>query len=198
MSSLSTPVKAVGGLVLLVVLGVGFYLVRPLFTDTVVDEAFPMSAGAVVPDGMTREDVEAEMAAAADSAPTEMAEELPGQGTGGAEPVAVVAGMFVGADDFHQASGSATIYALDDGSNVLRFEDFEVTNGPDLRVYLSPLDADGVPQIDAADSIELGSLSGNIGNQNYDIPAGYDVTQPLGVVIWCQPFRVTFATAVLG
>jgi hypothetical protein len=107
-------------------------------------------------------------------------------------PTALVSGDFTGADDFHMGSGTATIYRLDDGSQVLRLEDFEVTNGPDLHVFLIPEDGsmDG--------SVDLGSLKGNIGDQNYEIPAGVDITQFGSVMIYCVPFSVTFATAVLG
>jgi len=89
-------------------------------------------------------------------------------------------------------SGTATIYQLDDGSHVLRLEDFEVTNGPDLHVFLIPQDGsmDG--------SVDLGSLKGNIGDQNYELPVGVDITQFGSVMIYCVPFSVTFATAALG
>ncbi len=138
---------------------------------------------------MTSEEVEAEMEAAAAAPATEESEPMPDGG-----PVAAVAGSFAGADSSHQGSGTATIYQVD-GTNVLRLKDFEVTNGPDLHVYLAPIGADGAPDIDAG--TDLGGLRGNIGNQNYDIPGAVDLSQPLAVVIWCQPFRVTFATAVL-
>ena len=48
------------------------------------------------------------------------------------------------------------------------------------------------------DYIDLGSLKGNIGNQNYEIPAGTDLSQYQSIVIYCQPFHVVFATATLG
>ena len=43
-----------------------------------------------------------------------------------------------------------------------------------------------------------GSLKGNIGNQNYEIPVNVDVTGYGSVVIYCAPFHVIFATAPLG
>lgn len=200
---MSTTMKVAGVAVLVAVVAVAVWLIRPLFVDTVVDEGFPQSTSAaaseaqplrptdaVVPDDMTSEEVEAETAAAAD-APTEVEDEPMPEDA----PAAVATGDFAGADDAHQGSGTATIYQVD-GAHVLRLEDFEVTNGPDLHVYLAPVGPDGQPDIDA--STDLGSLRGNIGNQNYDIPATVDVDQPLAVVIWCQPFRVNFAQAVLA
>jgi hypothetical protein len=101
----------------------------------------------------------------------------------------------MGADSFHQGSGQATIYQLPEGGHVLRFEEFDVTNGPDLHVILvknpSPVSSADVGD----DYIDLGSLKGNIGNQNYDIPAGVDLSQYQSVVIYCVPFHVVFATA---
>jgi hypothetical protein len=189
-ATMSTTTKAAVAVVALIVLGVAFWLVRPLFVTTEVDEAFPLSAGASVPDDMTQEEVEAEMAAAAGQ-DVEEVEPMP-EG----EPTALLTGSFAGVDSAHQGSGSATLYELADGSRVLRFEDFEVTNGPDLRVYLAPVDDAGEPDVGAG--TELGRLKGNVGNQNYDVPADLDTTGPLAVVIYCQPFSVTFATAPLG
>src|SRR5258708_1986206 len=36
----------------------------------------------------------------------------------------------------HKSSGNAMIYKLADGNRVLRFTDFETSNGPDVHVYL--------------------------------------------------------------
>lgn len=173
---------------------IGWWLISPLFLDTEVDEAFPLSASAQVPDDMTQEEVETEMAAAADAPDTESSEGMP---AGESELVALSAGQFENADDFHMGSGSATIYELADGSRILRFEDFEVTNGPDLRVLLasgsSPSTSD-----ELGDYIELEGLKGNIGNQNYEIPDDVDVSQYASVVIYCKPFHVVFSVATLS
>ena len=112
--------------------------------------------------------------------------------------VIVLEGEFAGADSFHQGSGSARVYALADGSHVLRFEGFEVTNGPDLHVLLSghpnPASREEVMQ----SYIDLGKLKGNLGDQNYELPAGTNVAGYQSVVIYCQPFHVLFASASLS
>ena len=46
-------------------------------------------------------------------------------------------------------------------------------------------------------SLDLGELKGNIGDQNYEIPADLDLSQFKSVVVWCQPFRVPFNAAPL-
>ena len=175
------------------VLGVGWWLGSPLFIDTEVNEEFPMSAGAVVPDDMTQEQVEDEMESAASQAGLTVEDDMPNS----ASATEISTGDFVDYDNFHQGSGTATIYMLDDGSRVLRFENFEVTNGPDLHVLLVP-DADPETRDDITGYLDLGSLKGNIGDQNYEIPDGMDVTEYGSVVIYCQPFHVIFSVASLS
>ena len=191
---MSTPVKVVASAAVVLVIGVGAWLVRPLLVDDVVDDAFPMSAGAVVPDDMTAEEVEAEMVAAAEGDDTEEVEAMPD-----GEVVAVLEGGIAGADELHEGEGSATLYRLDDGSHVLRFEDFRVTNGPDLHVFLTELDSRGQPSM-RGEVVDLGSLRGNVGDQNYPIPAEVPLALdgPIGVTIYCVPFSVLFASAVLA
>ncbi len=114
-------------------------------------------------------------------------------------PVAVATGALMDADDFHKGSGQVTVYRLEDGSHVLRLEDIEVTNGPDLRVIVAP--AHGITNreaLQAAGYIELAPLKGNIGSQNYDFPADYQVPEQVTVIIYCRPFHVIFATAELS
>src|SRR5437763_6613386 len=50
----------------------------------------------------------------------------------------LAAGRFGVVDGIHKGEGSASIVRSADGNSVLRLdEDFRVTNGPDLYVYLS-------------------------------------------------------------
>jgi len=112
------------------------------------------------------------------------------------QPVVIQQGQFQDADSSHQGSGSATVYQLPDGAHLLRFDEFSVTNGPALHVFLAtnetPTDHDTL-----GDYLDLGSLKGNVGNQNYEIPPNTDVSQYKSVVIYCVPFQVVFATATL-
>ena len=108
----------------------------------------------------------------------------------------LASGTFVGAGAGYRGAGNATILERD-GQRVLRFTDFEVTNGPDLRVYLVR-NADGRDEATFGGHIELGELKGNQGDQNYEIPADIDLSEYGGIVIYCQPFHVTFAVADFG
>jgi Electron transfer DM13 len=100
-------------------------------------------------------------------------------------------GTFEGAGDgIHNAEGVAKVITLQDGNKVLRLENLKVTNGPDLYVYLA-MDKG------ASDFVDLGKLKGNIGNQNYNIPQGTDLTKHNTVLIWCKQFSVLFGSAKL-
>ncbi len=102
------------------------------------------------------------------------------------------AGSFIGVGDgIHDAQGDAYTIPLEDGSEVLRLENFESTNGPDLFVYLATDDR-------ASDFVNLGDLKASKGNQNYDIPEGTDLSKYNKVLIWCKAFGVLFGSAELS
>ena len=103
----------------------------------------------------------------------------------------VYEGTFVGVGDgIHDAQGDAFTVPIEDGSNVLRLENFKATNGPDLFVYLST-------DKDASKFVNLGELKASSGNQNYEIPDEIDLTQYNNVLIWCKAFGVLFGSAEL-
>jgi Electron transfer DM13 len=95
----------------------------------------------------------------------------------------------------HDASGRSRLLQLADGSRYLRLERFSIENGPDLRIYLSAARDAGDSFVD--DFVDLGALRGNIGDQNYRIPAGTDLARFASVVVWCRRFSVAFAVARL-
>jgi Electron transfer DM13 len=99
----------------------------------------------------------------------------------------------------HGSKGTASIYQLADGKRILRFTNFETSNGPDVHVYLvAANDASDSETVKKAGFLELGSLKGNIGDQNYDIPADVDLAKYRAVTIWCKRFSVNFGTAPLN
>ncbi len=106
----------------------------------------------------------------------------------------VAGGELMGADSFHFGSGQVLLIRDPDGGGLLRFEDYEVRNGPNLHVYLTP-DVDGDVHVDGA--VDLGEVRATRGNVNYELPAGADLESFRSVVIYCVPFRVVFATATL-
>ena len=101
----------------------------------------------------------------------------------------MLSGKFIGVNDgIHNAEGVAKVLALDDGTSVLRLENFKATNGPDLYVYLAT-------DKSASDIVNLGRLKGNIGNQNYPMLAGTDLKKYNTALIWCKAFSVLFGSA---
>lgn len=219
------PLILVAGLVgLLIFAAIAWWLAAPLFVSNTVDEAFPFEApSAAEMETMTEAEKmakEAEFMAAVPSAEEVAALSAADQERvetavnaaaalvmndhpmedpmpeAPAEWVVASQGDFRDADSFHMGSGTATIYQQGD-QRVLRFENFEVTNGPDLHVVLSktpnPTSRDDLGN----DHIDLGSLKGNLGSQNYDIPAGLDLSEYQSVVIYCMPFHVVFSVATL-
>jgi Electron transfer DM13 len=193
-------------IVAILILAAAWFLLSPLVLDTVVDEQLPVPASGLTDsqkmeveeiETLTPEEVEA-MPEAERMEKKEMMEEL-GQKMPDtiadepmdAQPTTEARGTFRDADGFHRGSGSATVYTLPDGKRILRFEDFSVTNGPALSVYLVR-NADG--NVDSG-FLDLGKLKGNKGNQNYEIPAETDLSAYNSVVIWCVPFGVTFTVA---
>ena len=106
------------------------------------------------------------------------------------EPTVLKTGDFKGADFFHSAEGIAKIIQTGDQS-FLRFENFEVTNGPDLRVYLT---SDG----DVKNGIHLEKLKASSGDQNYSLSDDINVDMYDTVVIYCQPFGVYFGQASMS
>ena len=103
-------------------------------------------------------------------------------------------GELMGADDFHTGSGDVLLAIGPDGEVILRFEDYAVRNGPDLHVYLTP-DPGGDVHVDGA--ISLGPVKATQGSVNYEVPADVDLDSFRAAVIYCVPFQVTFATAML-
>jgi hypothetical protein len=112
-------------------------------------------------------------------------------------PVRVAEGLFHGVA--HETKGTASIYQLPEGKKVLRFSGLETSNGPDVQVYLiAAPDAKDNETVTRAGFIRIGDLKGNMGDQNYDLPADLDLNKYRAVTIWCRRFGVNFATAPLA
>jgi electron transfer DM13 len=153
---------------------VAWYLGSPLFVDRVVDERSPIGAAPAA-------------GRPADAKP------------GSTEPVLLSRGRFGEIDAIHKGEGTATLFTLAGGRAGLQFEEFRVTNGPDLYVYLSghPAPRDS-GQLHEGAALEVARLKGNVGNQNYELPADLDLTGFSSVVIYCKAFSTVFSTAELA
>ncbi len=111
-----------------------------------------------------------------------------------AMPAALIAGQFH--NGAHDTSGTATIYQTEPGKRILRLTNFKTSNGPDVHVYLvAANDATDNDTVKKAGFLDLGSIKGNEGDQNYDLPANADLSKDRAVTIWCARFNVNFGTA---
>jgi Electron transfer DM13 len=120
-------------------------------------------------------------------------------GPQGGKGKTVATGTFHG--KVHQTSGRATVYQDSDGKLVLRLTSFKTSNGPDVHVILVAVkDADDDANFLKSETprVELGKLKGNEGDQNYDIPAGTDLTRFQTVSIYCERFNANFGAAPLA
>jgi hypothetical protein len=125
-----------------------------------------------------------------------VSEQLPESAAG----LTLASGRFGVVDSIHRGEGTAKIVTLPNGQRVLRLDDdFRVTNGPDLYVYLSGHAAPrSSADLHAAGDFEVAVLKGNIGGQNYELPAELDIEKFRSVVIYCRRFTTVFSTAELG
>ena len=191
-----TALIIIGGIGLLIVGAAAWYLGSPLFINRTIEEALPFEEPALVEGDMPESEGPAATMDMQETTPM-MPEDSMKVTASSNEPTILRSGEIVGADAFHEGTGTASIIELPDGSHIVRLELFEVTNGPDLHLLLAT-GSDPTGRDDLGEYIDLGELKGNRGNQNYDIPAGVDLSQYHSVVVYCVPFHVVFAHAPLG
>ncbi|MFD5946350.1 DM13 domain-containing protein [Streptomyces collinus] len=102
----------------------------------------------------------------------------------------------------HATSGKVKLVRLADGSHVVRLEDLDTSNGPDLRVWLTDAPVKegraGWHVFDDGAYVSLGKLKGNKGSQNYAVPGDVDLSRYTSVSIWCDRFNVSFGAAELA
>lgn len=193
--SIPAALVVLGGLAWL---AFGFFAVHLLWVDDRVDEAVPVFAAPAVesttpletgPPRTTSQTVPVE----SPQTTTAPAISTPVPSTQAEQPEIVVehSGSFVSRN--HATSGTATVLGNGTGQRFLRFESFATENGPDLNVYLVNSSAGGVE-----DFVDLGDLKGNIGDQNYAIPADADLGVYDTVLIWCVRFSSAFGEAELN
>ncbi len=88
------------------------------------------------------------------------------------------------------ASGKVSVYD-NNGQKILRFENFETTNGPGLSIYLAT-------DISAAEAVSLGNVKATKGNINYELPLNVDLEKYDTVLIWCDTYNKLYSYAELN
>lgn len=157
-----------------------------LLTDKVVDEALPSASPSAAPISIQPSSSTPPTVSVAPSVAPK-------------KPKVLATGSLISHE--HSTSGQVAVLQLPDGSRVLRLENLDTSDGPDLRVWLS--DAEVLPGragwhvFDDGRYQALGRLKGNHGNQNYPIPANVELDDFRSVTIWCDRFNVSFGAATL-
>ncbi|GAB7106835.1 DM13 domain-containing protein [Streptomyces phaeofaciens JCM 4814] len=160
----------------------GLYWFQPwkLWQDETVREALPGTAAASA--------APAEAPSGASSTPAP------------AGPITLASGELISHE--HATSGTVKLVRLSDGSHVVRLEQLDTSNGPDLRVLLTDAPVKegraGWHVFDDGNHISLGRLKGNKGSQNYAVPENVDPSRYTSVSIWCDRFDVSFGAAELA
>ena len=149
----------------IIILPIAWYLISPIFKTTELNEESPITKSET-----TNEEI------------VESSDLMPQS--------AQILAQGVFKPNAHEVKGTALLIS-DDNKKVLRFEDFETINGPDLHIYLSS-------DLESEDFIDLGSIKATKGNVNYEIPEGIDTEKYNKVLVWCVPFKVLFSNAELN
>lgn len=168
-------------------LGVAWVLISPLFINQTVNEEIPFTSEGENPSILVlpvpEESIEINDTLDFDVSVNEPMMDMK------SEMSVETRGSFIGADARHQGEGELKVIR-DGDTTFLRFENFSVTNGPDLFVTLNKGDD---PR---SEHVLVEQLKGNKGDQNYDV-SEYNLDDYESVSIYCRAFSVEFATAQL-
>ena len=170
---MSKPKKVIIVTVLIVGIGVAYWLISPLFIIKEVHES-----------------VEEIITPKASEQMKEQQNVVSPPAKEALVPVVIRSGAFMDADNFHKSSGTAQLIKIGEKYFVRFEDDFRTTNGPDLFVYFGK---DGKYVAET----KLGALKGNVGSQNYEVPANINPADYNEVWIWCRAFFVAFGKAIL-
>lgn len=159
----------------------GYFGVQALFTNTTVND--PLPPGLKEPGLNTF----------TSSTPSDLA-------TTPTSTQTALMGDFMQGDSTYRIKGNARIIT-ESGTRTLVLSDFDVTNGPDLFVYLvaasSTENSDVKERTSQGQFVQLAALKGNRGNQTYTIPADLAISEYPVVSIWCRRFSRNFGSALL-
>lgn len=90
---------------------------------------------------------------------------------------------------YGSVSGMAIVYSQD-GKLILALQNMNISNGPQLHVYLSK-------EVQPVNFIDLGPLQSTRGNQLYNIPGSPDFSQYRYALVHCKKYNHLFGSAKL-
>ena len=194
---------AIGGIIAVIAIIIATYTISPLFINTTIDEPLPDTRTnigfdefmklsederATIGKVMTKEEKDNIMSVFAQDNVTVKDEITRSENQ---TNDMLIGNLIDAGDGFHMASGQIKVLQSQNGTQILRIENLDVTNGPDLYVYLAT-------DTTAKDFVSLGRLKGNMGNQNYPIPENIDFEKYNTLLIWCQAFSTLFGSSKLS
>jgi hypothetical protein len=186
------PALAAGGVAIVI----GLFVFEPwaLWIDKTVNEPIPTAVAAESEQPSPSAPVEPEETESTESADPDKAET-----SQPAAPKVLAEGDLISHE--HETSGRVLILELPDKSRILRLEDLDTSNGPDIEVWITDAPviegSDGWHVFDDGEYVDLGDLKGNHGNQNYSLPSTVDISELSSVSLWCDRFNVSFGAADL-
>src|SRR3989344_5989283 len=169
-------------IIILLVIGlrIAWWLISPLWNNIVLDEQLP-----TIKDSLESMDMETKKSFMEQTEAMKNKTMESGEPMSPKEPTIFAEATMVA--KAHDVKGEALLVKAGD-QNILRFENLETINGPDLRIYLSA-------DLSADDIVDLGPIRATRGNVNYVIPAGTDLSKYKNAMIWCRAFGVLFSYA---
>lgn len=90
---------------------------------------------------------------------------------------------------YGSVSGMATVYDQN-GNLILALQNMQISNGPQLHVYLSK-------EVQPVNFIDLGALQSTMGNQLYNIPGKPDFSVYKYALVHCKKYNHLFGSAKL-
>ncbi|GJL95372.1 MAG: hypothetical protein DHS20C05_17770 [Hyphococcus sp.] len=97
-----------------------------------------------------------------------------------------------------KSSGTWEIYSEDGKTLVKLSDDFRTRKAPDLKIFLSPLEASLTTGKNATEgSLLVAALSSNKGGQVYELPENTDLTAYKSILIHCEAYSKLWSAANL-
>lgn len=100
-----------------------------------------------------------------------------------------LSGDIVASPRYPSTSGKVKISTDADNNRTLTLENLNVSNGPDLRIYIAE-DAAITNFVEVSNTVKNGTNS-------YELPSSVDLEKQKVVLIWCKAFSVSFGSATL-
>ena len=96
------------------------------------------------------------------------------------------------------SKGGWSIVESDGKHYVVLSDDFSTRKAPDLKIFLSPLEADAATGKNAADgSTLIAPLASNKGGQRYEIPADVNLDDFKSILIHCEQYAKLWSASAL-